>query len=103
MNRINHGDDVLPYLAKAAEERMPDVILLDMGLPGSDGFEILAALASAPALMRSAPIIIITGHSDFEYIQKTYDLPIYGFLTKPVHADTLRDALAKLAEFSAPI
>jgi response regulator RpfG family c-di-GMP phosphodiesterase len=99
LDRIDHGDEVLPYLATAAQNKLPDVILLDMGLPGTDGFEILETLALSPALMRSAPIVIITMHSNFEYIQKTYDLPIYGYLTKPVKPKDLRTVLSKIAGF----
>lgn len=100
LNRITHGDEVLPYLMNAMQERLPDLILLDMGLPGTNGFEILETLAGASALVRSVPIAIITMYSNFDYLNKTYDLPIYGYLTKPVKADKMKDIFAKVSEFA---
>lgn len=100
LNLITNGDDVIPYLMNAVQERMPDLILLDMGLPGTDGFEILESLSALPALLRAVPIAIITKYTDFNYLDKTYELPIYGFLTKPVDHAKMREILARVYGFA---
>ncbi|MGB9152508.1 MAG: response regulator [Alphaproteobacteria bacterium] len=94
LNRIDHGDDVLPYLEKAVHEKLPDIIFLDMELPGIDGFEILECLAASPAPIRSIPIVLVTIQSNFKYVKQTYDLPIQGYLTKSVNAESVKTILS---------
>lgn len=97
LNRITHGDEVLPYLMNAMQDRLPDLILLDMGLPGKDGFEILEMLAGAPSLLRAVPIAIVTMYANFDYVRKTYDLPIYGYLTKPLQPKNIQRVFDRIS------
>lgn len=100
LDRITRGDDVLPYLNNCLQTKLPDLLLLDMGLPGVNGFEILENLSSAPANMRAIPIAIITGHKHFDYLSTTYSsLPIYGYLTKPLRAEAMNPILSKVLNF----
>jgi response regulator RpfG family c-di-GMP phosphodiesterase len=100
LDRITRGDDVLPYLYNCMQTRLPDVLLLDMGLPGVDGFEILDTLTKAPAHMRTIPIAIITGHRDFSHLSTTYNgLPLYGCLTKPLQIGDIGLILSKVIDF----
>lgn len=100
MDRITEGGEVLPYLKNCLQTRLPDLMLLDMGLPGVDGFEILERLAQSPATMRAIPIAIVTGHRNFDYLSTTYqNLPIYGYLTKPLHVEDINAILAKVTGF----
>ena len=101
LDRLDNGDDVLPYLENPALEKLPDVIFLDMELPGTDGFEILGALAAAPPAIRAIPIVIMTIQSNFGYLQKKYDLSICGYLTKPVKTESVQTILATLPCFAA--
>lgn len=94
VDRIDNGDDVLPYLEEALPEKMPDIIFLDMELPGTDGFEILERLADASEPVRSVPIVIITMQSILSRLKETYDLPIYGHLTKPVNVESVKTLLS---------
>jgi len=100
LDRIMHGDDVLPYLRNCMQSRLPDIMILDMGLPGVNGFELLEALNEAPAALRAVPIVIITGYQHFDYLSATYNsLPIYGCLTKPLNVDDINPILAKVTDF----
>lgn len=98
LDRITNGDDVIPYLKNCMQAQLPDLLLLDMGLPGMNGFEILSTLAEAPAVMRAIPIAIITGHTNFEYLPKSYQLPIYGYLPKPLRFETIQPILSKVID-----
>jgi CheY-like chemotaxis protein len=96
IDRIDNGDDVLPYLERAAQDKMPDIIFLDLELPGTDGYEILERLARSPAAMRSSPIVIVTIQSNLSFLQGTYELPIYGHLIKPVNVESVKTILTTI-------
>lgn len=101
---LRKGSDVLPYLKKQgkyAAAARPDVLILDLGLPGSDGFEILADLAQLPAPMRDLPIVIVTGYEHFEYIRHSYPLWIPAYLTKPFTEERIREAFAAIGRCPA--
>lgn len=100
LSKIRHGNEVLPYLRirkKACPEDLPDLILLDLGLPGMDGFEILAELTHASPGIRSIPLVILTAYPHFEYLRSTYPhLHIIEHLAKPCSAEKMRPILAKV-------
>ncbi len=90
---LRRGELLMPSLRK---QGTPDLILLDLGLPDMDGFEILAALSEQSANMRAVPIVILTGHQHFEYVRKIYPLHIMGYINKPCNAQDMRDVLTRI-------
>jgi len=70
-------------LEKVASE-LPDLILLDIIMPGMDGFAVLAELKKSD-LTRSIPVIIITGMSRAEDEVKGFLLGAVDYITKPFH------------------
>lgn len=73
----------------------PDVILLDIGLPGMSGFEVAQRLREK----RSAggPVVVaISGYGTDLDRRRAQDAGIQHYFTKPVGLDTLRDLLATL-------
>lgn len=70
----------------------PDVILLDLNLPGVSGMEILETIHSTPRL-EDIPVIVITGHSHMAMgLQSQTDL----ILLKPVSVDQLTNLILRL-------
>ncbi len=63
----------------------PDVVLLDVMMPGMDGFATCAALRRLPG-GEHTPILIMTGLDDFESITKAYDAGATDFIVKPLNA-----------------
>jgi DNA-binding response OmpR family regulator len=62
---------------------VPDVILLDLNLPGSyDGFEVCRRLRANP-LTRGTPIVIITAMADAESKQRALEAGASAYYTKP--------------------
>ena len=99
LTTMRNGNDVIPYLQSGcdfAKNDYPDLILLDLGLPGIDGFEILAQLQNVPASMRAIPIIVMTAFDNFEYIQKIYPTSVYGYINKPCRPEDLNEILNKI-------
>jgi signal transduction histidine kinase len=64
-------------------EIRPDLVLLDVMMPGLNGFEVCRHLRADPAISE-IPVIIVTGREDTEDIKKGFDAGATDFLTKPV-------------------
>ncbi|HKA15809.1 MAG TPA: response regulator [Myxococcota bacterium] len=65
----------------------PDLLLLDLNLPGSDGFSILSAVRS-DARLESMPVIVISTSSRDEDIAQSYQLGCNAYVVKPESAST---------------
>jgi CheY-like chemotaxis protein len=70
----------------------PDVILLDLGLPKIDGFEVAEATRSV-AWERRPLIVALTGHDEIDYRKRATAAGIDLFLPKPVDRRALQMAL----------
>lgn len=77
----------------ALSERMPDIILLDLILPGVDGFEILARVKANPKLI-SVPVIILSNLGQKEDLDKAMALGAKDFMVKANF--TLDEIVAKV-------
>ncbi|HEU5051055.1 MAG TPA: sigma-54 dependent transcriptional regulator [Gemmatimonadales bacterium] len=78
----------------ATHERVrPDVVILDLRLPGMDGMEVLEQLRK-----RDAAVILLTGQSDVETAVRAMQLGAENFLTKPVDMAHLAAATARVAD-----
>ena len=72
----------------AFEATKPDVVLLDVELPGSNGFDLCATLrALSPGF--EVPIVMVTGHDDTDSISRAYESGATDFIHKPVLWPTL--------------
>jgi DNA-binding NtrC family response regulator len=69
-----------------ARSHPPDVILLDLRLPGLDGLDVLAKLKQdAPAL----PVVMLTAHQDVKTAVRATQLGAFDYLTKPFHDEEI--------------
>lgn len=66
----------------------PDLILLDVGMPNLDGYELCALLRRHPAV-KATPIIMVTGHTGFIDRAKAKLVGASGYLTKPFNQSDL--------------
>ncbi len=66
----------------------PDVIILDLNLPGLDGYGVLAQLRSRPAT-RDIPIMVLTAKGDEDNEVRVFELGADDFVTKPFRARAL--------------
>ncbi|MCI4366740.1 MAG: response regulator [Thermoplasmata archaeon] len=72
----------------AIREQVPDLILMDLGLPGRDGYELTRDLRSRPAT-RSVPILAVTSFAMKGDELKALDAGCSGYLRKPIDRPAL--------------
>lgn len=77
-----------------AQEKLPDLILLDLVLPKLDGFKILSTLKEDDET-RKIPVIIISARSDKESIETTLKAGAENFLVKPIQKEELLEQVNK--------
>jgi CheY-like chemotaxis protein len=77
-----------PAALEAVRDCVPDVVLLDVGLPGMDGFEVARRLRDS--LGQQRPVLIaVTGWGEEEFQLKCTDAMFDHWLVKPVKSDAL--------------
>ena len=94
---ITAPDGEQGFAAAIAED--PDVILLDVMMPGQDGYETARRLR-AEEITRHTPIIMVTATSDPEARAKALAAGADDFLTKPIDKDELHARVQSVARFS---
>jgi diguanylate cyclase (GGDEF)-like protein len=67
----------------------PDLVLLDIVMPGMDGFEVCTRL-KADELTRNIPVIFVTAHTDAEQETHGLDVGAVDFISKPVNPAVVR-------------
>jgi two-component system response regulator VicR len=87
-----------------ARKEKPDLIILDIGLPGGDGFIVMERLVSITET--SVPVIVLTGRDPSTNRQRALDAGAKAFFLKPADNDQLLAAVGKAlgeSERSVPI
>ena len=79
-----------------AQRHRPDVLLLDVRMPGLDGVEVCRRVKSAPET-RLTPVILVTGIADLNDRIEGIEAGADDFLTKPVNASELRARVRALS------
>lgn len=76
------------------EETRPDVILLDIGLPGINGYEVLQRLRANEA-RRDIPVIALTASATSDDIRRGRGAGFEAYLTKPIHIEQMFQTLRR--------
>ena len=74
------------------QKKIPDVIFLDINMPGVDGFEVMAYFRRLPQL-KDIPVIIVTSDDQPETAQKAKGTGVLALLVKPASVDSIENAL----------
>ena len=86
-----NGQEALQYL----QTETPDVVVLDLMLPGIDGYEILQQIR-ADRRMDDVPVLILSAKADPNSIRRGLELGADGYVTKPYIANSLIDRVRLL-------
>jgi two-component system, chemotaxis family, response regulator Rcp1 len=98
LNVVRDGASALRYMRQEAEyshASRPDLVLLDLNLPGMDGRTVLAEVRSDPTL-NGIPVIIFTGSPLDEDVLFAFNFRAEGFLRKPVRVAEFRALVERL-------
>jgi CheY-like chemotaxis protein len=77
----------------------PDVILMDINLPGINGFEVLKILHADPATAQ-IPVIAISANAMPRDIEKGLEAGFFRYITKPIKVNEFMAALNVALEFA---
>ena len=97
------GRQALDYLARLGEpetavELQPDLILLDLNLPGLDGCQVLGKIKGDPRF-RALPVVVLTTSRREEDILETYQAGANSFIAKPAEYPLYRDLVRSLHSY----
>ncbi len=83
------GNEAIAYLKEeSSEKNLPQLILLDIAMPGLDGYEILRRLKAEEALKR-IPVVFLTGMTDEVAECRGLEMDVVDYLKKPVAGKVL--------------
>ena len=77
---------------RLAKETLPDIVITDCRMPGIDGLELIRLYKD---INPGAVCIVLSGYSDFEYVQKALRLSALDYLLKPIDNAHLEETLLR--------
>ncbi|HCZ13112.1 MAG TPA: response regulator [Candidatus Accumulibacter sp.] len=96
------GREALAYLRREGERFAtavrPDLILLDLNMPGMDGREFLVAIKQDPALCAIPVVVVSTSEVDRD-VRDIYRLGASGYLAKPLDVDEFISGIRLLTDY----
>lgn len=82
----------------ATREQLPDLVLMDLNLPGLSGFDVLSKLKSTPA-MRRIPVVVLSSSTLPSDVGRTYDLGASSYVTKPDALQAYQTAIQSIERY----
>jgi CheY-like chemotaxis protein len=99
------GREALAYLRRTgryAAATPPDLILLDLNLPGLDGRDLLAVLAEDPELA-DIPVVVLTNSLAERDIWRSRELRVADYVRKPVDFARLVEVVQRIERFALTV
>ena len=101
LNVARDGDEAIAYLRRSSgfeETTTPQLILLDLNLPGIDGRDVLDQIKADPVLRR-VPVVVMTSSAAEEDVVRSYESYANCYITKPVTMESFQAVVAAIDEF----
>jgi CheY-like chemotaxis protein len=101
LHHVRNGDEAMAFLNRKppfADAPRPDVVLLDLNMPGMDGRAVLAEMKSDPQL-KTIPVVVLTTSEAEEDIARSYELHCNCYVTKPVDFDKFVSIVQAIDDF----
>jgi two-component system response regulator len=102
--RCTNGDQALDYLLRRGEFSVavtaprPNIILLDLNLPGTDGRSVLHTIKATPEI-KNIPVIVLTTSNAEQDIEQCYAAGANSYVQKPVDFEGFVKAIGQLSEY----
>ena len=94
VTKLSSGEDLLDFL----DNNRPDLILLDIAMPGMDGFETMEKLHTGHPKTADIPVIFLTAENDAATEKKALKLGAKDFIRKPFIPEILSMRVKQIAE-----
>ena len=101
IDRILNGNEVMLYLRQKQQYRYasrPDILILDLNLPGKHGFEILQEIKADP-LLKAIPIVVLTSSKAQQDVITSYQLQASCYIVKPSDLQAFLEAIRQIENF----
>lgn len=101
LHRVNRGDECLAFLRSDPRRdgaRSPDLLILDLNMPGLSGFELLEAIRRDRQL-RVLPVVMFTTSANPADVRRAYEAGASSYHVKPVSFDALVASMELLANY----
>ncbi|ADB63324.1 response regulator receiver protein (plasmid) [Haloterrigena turkmenica DSM 5511] len=98
LHTVSSGDNAVEFLQQSTGNPLPDLVLLDLNLPGRDGCGVLGEIRKDPQL-KPLPVIMLASSETDEDIARCYDARANAYLTKPIAPDALSSLMDSLERF----
>jgi CheY-like chemotaxis protein len=98
---VEDGEMAMEYMhqqGEYADAARPDLVLLDLNLPGMDGREVLEAIKNDPHL-KLIPVVVLTTSADEADILRSYQLSANCYITKPVDIQQFIQVIQLINDF----
>ena len=82
---------------QAVSSESPDLVVLDIGLPGMDGWEVLDRIRR-DEITKSIPVVVLTAHAEEESRRRANEGGADAFVTKPFQPNDFRSTVLSLLE-----
>ncbi len=102
LHTVENGHDALAFLRRSdgyESAPRPDLLLVDLGLPGMTGFELLTTIHDDPEL-RDTPAVVLSASDADRDIVETFGLGAREFITKPLKIDAVMGVIEYLSEYA---
>jgi chemotaxis family two-component system response regulator Rcp1 len=102
---VGNGEEAMSYLLSRDSDaglEPPDIIVLDLNLPGKGGIEVLKDIKVNPDLKR-IPVIVLTISNDEQNIESAYAVHANCYITKPVDFDKFSDVIRSIVNYWATV
>lgn len=95
---MTDGEQALAYLKGRNSHELPRVVLLDIGLPGISGFEVLKQIRNNP-VTRTMPVVILSTSDEVEDKRAGYAIGANSYILKPVEFKRFVHVVERLGEY----
>ena len=101
---VRDGEEVIAYLdgfgkfSNRAEYPLPDLLLLDLKMPGTDGFEVLRWVRSQPGFGHLR-ILVLTSSTDIHDVNRAYSLGANSFMVKPFDFENTKELARVIKDY----
>lgn len=101
---VRSGEEAMNYLqgigkfSKRAEYPLPAILLLDLKMPGIDGFEVLRWIRSQPTLS-TLRVLVLTSSTDIRDVNQAYALGANSFMVKPMDFENTTELARAIMDY----